>query len=281
MMYSNFFNLHFIATKFKPLWQLLILPMLFLLSCQSENSKESDSTTSLPEQTNSDQEIGVYELRTYYASEGNLENLLSRFRDHTLLLFEKHGMKNIAYWVPTQNDENTLIYMLGHQSREALEASFSSFREDVEWLEVKEASEVDGSLVDSIHNTFLNPTRFSTTLEIKDEAPRVFELRTYYTNAGKLENLHLRFQDHTMKIFEKHEMTNVVYFNLERDQQGADNTLVYIISHRNEEAAKKNWQAFIGDPEWTSAYQNSITDGNLVESLTSEFMTSTDFSPLK
>ena len=108
MMYSNFFNLHFFATRFDSLRQLivLILPVLFLLSCQSENSNESDTKSSLPEEINSDQEIGVYELRTYYASEGNLENLLSRFRDHTLLLFEKHEMKNIAYWVPTQNNES-------------------------------------------------------------------------------------------------------------------------------------------------------------------------------
>jgi hypothetical protein len=42
----------------------------------------------------------VYELRVYHANEGKLDDLLKRFREHTTRLFEKHGMKNVAYWKP-------------------------------------------------------------------------------------------------------------------------------------------------------------------------------------
>src|SRR3977135_1000523 len=72
----------------------------------------------------------VYELRVYHAYEGKLEDLLRRFREHTVKLFEKHGMKNVAYWTPLDEPakSNTLIYILQHASREASEASWKAFR---------------------------------------------------------------------------------------------------------------------------------------------------------
>ena len=47
-----------------------------------------------------------------------------------------------------------------------------------------------------------------------DAAPagRVFEIRTYHTFPGRLDALHKRFREHTMKMFEKHGMTNVAYW---------------------------------------------------------------------
>ena len=61
----------------------------------------------------------VFEIRTYTTLEGKLPDLLKRFRDHTVKLFEKHGMVNIAYWVPQDEprSKNTLIYVLAHRSR--------------------------------------------------------------------------------------------------------------------------------------------------------------------
>jgi len=262
---------------------IFLLPLIWLIAgCQSNKDKESATESITPDETVvSVKNEGIYELRTYYASEGNLENLLNRFRDHTVDLFEKHTMKNIGYWVPVENNENVLIYLLGFESPEHREVSWASFREDSEWMEAKKASEVNGTLVDSVRNIFLKSARLSPYLEIIENGPRVFELRTYYTYKGKLENLHERFQNHTMKIFENHDMTNIVYFNLDRGQKGAENTLIYFLSHSSREAADKSWEAFLEDPEWISAYENSIKDGNLVDSLTSVFLNPTDFSPLK
>ena len=61
------------------------------------------------------------ELRVYNANEGKLDDLLKRFREHTMRLFEKHGMKNVAYWIPLDDPlkGKTLIYILAHLSREA------------------------------------------------------------------------------------------------------------------------------------------------------------------
>lgn len=105
----------------------------------------------------------VYELRTYTTYEGKLPNLLARFRDHTTKLFEKHGMKNIGYWVPTDEprSRNTLIYLLEHKSREAAKKSWDAFRVDPEWIKVRDASEVNGKINEKVESVYLEATDFS------------------------------------------------------------------------------------------------------------------------
>lgn len=91
----------------------------------------------------------VYELRTYTAVAGRLPALHARFRDHTMRLFEKHGMRNVAYWTPTDSArrDNTLIYVLSHASREAADASWRAFAADTAWIRVRNASEADGPIL--------------------------------------------------------------------------------------------------------------------------------------
>ena len=110
----------------------------------------------------------VFELRTYTASPGNLENLLARFRDHTLKLFEKHGLTSFGYWTPTDPKNGAgekLIYLLVHQSPEAAAADFKAFRADPDWIAAKSASEqkAGGSLTvqDGVKSEFLAPTDYS------------------------------------------------------------------------------------------------------------------------
>src|SRR5436309_15468687 len=89
-----------------------------------------------------------YELRTYFAAPGKLEPLLARFRDHTMKLFEKHGITNIGYWAPADNKENKLIYMISFPSREARDLAFREFGADPEWQRVYKESEANGKLVE-------------------------------------------------------------------------------------------------------------------------------------
>lgn len=105
----------------------------------------------------------VFELRTYTTYEGKLPNLLARFRDHTTQLFEKHGMKNIGYWVPTDEprSKNTLIYMLEHKSREAAKKSWDGFRNDPEWIKVRDASEANGKINEKVESVYMEATDFS------------------------------------------------------------------------------------------------------------------------
>lgn len=108
----------------------------------------------------------VYELRVYHAAEGKLDALLARFRDHTMKLFEKHNIKNVAYWLPTDDPlkGHTLVYMLAHPSREAATANWKSFQDDPDWQAVKSQSEANGKLVDKVESTFLSLTDFSPAL---------------------------------------------------------------------------------------------------------------------
>ena len=105
----------------------------------------------------------VYELRIYHAAPGKLDELLARFRDHTMKLFEHHGMKNVAYWTPVDEPQksNTLIYILQHPSRAASEANWKSFQDDPEWKSVKAKSEENGKLVEKVDSTFMSLTNFS------------------------------------------------------------------------------------------------------------------------
>lgn len=108
----------------------------------------------------------VYELRIYHAAPGKLEQLLARFRDHTIKLFERHGMKNVAYWTPVDEPQksDTLIYILQHPSRAAAEANWKAFQDDPEWKSVKAKSEENGKLVEKVDSTFMSLTDFSPRL---------------------------------------------------------------------------------------------------------------------
>ena len=105
----------------------------------------------------------VFELRTYTASPGKLSDLEARFRNHTVGLFEKHGMTNVGYWVPTDEplSENTLIYVLEHESRDAAQASWDAFRADPEWVEARAESERNGRLAANVEAVFMKATDYS------------------------------------------------------------------------------------------------------------------------
>jgi hypothetical protein len=109
---------------------------------------------------------------------------------------------------------------------------------------------------------------------------RVFEMRTYTCNEGKLPDLLARFRNHTVQIFEKHGMTSVGYW-VPQDAPGSHNTLIYILAHPSREAAKKNWAAFQNDPEWQKVQKESEANGKIVNNVVSVFMEATDFSAIK
>ena len=105
----------------------------------------------------------VFEIRTYTAAEGKLDALHARFRDHTLALFEKHGMTSVGYFKPQDAPlkPNTLIYILAHSSREAAAKNWEAFKNDPEWQKVKAASETQGPLTSKIESVFADPTDYS------------------------------------------------------------------------------------------------------------------------
>ena len=109
---------------------------------------------------------GIFELRVYHAAPGKLGELEARFREHTIRIFDRHGMKSVAYWTPLDEPEksNTLIYILQHPSREAAAANWKSFGDDPEWKTVRDKSEANGKLVEKVDSTFMALTDFSPRL---------------------------------------------------------------------------------------------------------------------
>ena len=103
----------------------------------------------------------VFEMRTYYASEGKIDALNKRFREHTLELFAKHGMTNIGYWQPVEQ-KDTLVYIVAHADMEARDKAWAAFRADPVWIEAKKASEADGiPLAKKVDTVILKPTDYS------------------------------------------------------------------------------------------------------------------------
>jgi hypothetical protein len=111
-------------------------------------------------------------------------------------------------------------------------------------------------------------------------ANRVFEIRTYTAPEGKLDALHARFRDHTLRIFQKHGMTNIIYLK-PLDAPQSQNTLTYILAHQSREAAKQSWAAFAADPEWKKVSAESQVNGRIVEKVESVFAEPADYSPIK
>lgn len=105
----------------------------------------------------------VYELRIYTATPGNLDNLQARFRDHTIRIFNNHGMKIVGFWTPTSEEEadDTLIYVLEHASQEAANASWQAFGQDPEWKSVSDASNANGPILAGVERRYMKATDYS------------------------------------------------------------------------------------------------------------------------
>jgi hypothetical protein len=228
----------------------------------------------------------LFELRVYYAAEGKLEALHERFRQHTCRLFEKHGMENIGYWTPIENPESKLIYILAFPDQAARKASWQSFMADPEWQTAYRASEQQGKLVDRFESALFKATDYSPAIRPVSEGNRVFEMRIYKATSGNFANLHARFRDHTLRLFEKHGMTNVGYWTPVEDQKGWGDRFFYLLSHSSIDSAKASFDAFRNDPQWQSARQQSEekAGGSLTEAqhgVLSEFILATDYSPIR
>jgi hypothetical protein len=227
----------------------------------------------------------VYELRTYTAMPGKIENVISRFRDNTVRIFDRFGMVSIGYWIPMDPENGAgekIVYLLEHKSREAADASWKAFGADPEWQTVSKASEANGKIVSKVDRIFLALTDYSPVPGPSVGAtPRVFELRTYTTPEGKLDALDARFRGGETALFAKSGMKGVAYFHPTDAAKGAANTLIYLLVHPSHEAAVASWAKFRADPEWVKMKDVSEKDGKLTTETKSMFLAPLDFSKIK
>jgi hypothetical protein len=206
-------------------------------------------------------------------------------------------MKSVGYWNPTDPKSNKFYYMLMFDNREAREKAWKAFKADPDWI--NDASKdfiVDGkNIAPESQVFFLHATDYSPAIEIKaGTKPRVFELRTYTTNDGRLQNLHDRFRVHTKSLFERHGMTNIGYWQMDSKQiknktqlppNEPGNTLIYLLAHDSADAKTASFKAFVSDPNWKLIVTDSEkrAGGSLTVKggVKSVMLNATDYSPLK
>lgn len=103
----------------------------------------------------------VYELRTYIAPPGRLDDIVNRFRTRTMDIFARHGIDVVGFWTVDEDGANELVYLLRFASAQAMEASWTAFRADPEWVETRKSTEADGPIVDKIISKTMTATEFS------------------------------------------------------------------------------------------------------------------------
>jgi len=118
------------------------------------------------------------------------------------------------------------------------------------------------------------------SITAETSAEKIYEIRTYTSAPGKLDELHARFRDHTSRLFAKHSMRVIGYW-VSVDNELSKTTLMYILEHANTEAAQSSWKAFGQDPEWQTIGETSNANGAILINIESSFMTATDYSPIR
>lgn len=121
----------------------------------------------------------------------------------------------------------------------------------------------------------------SVTASAADAPGKVFEMRTYYTAPGKMDDLHKRFREHTCELFKKHGMELVGFWEPVDEKSGKGEKMVYILAYPSREAAAASWKAFGADPVWQKAREASEKNGKIVTKVESVFLNSLDYSPIK
>ncbi|MBU6174284.1 MAG: NIPSNAP family protein [Planctomycetes bacterium] len=257
------------------------------------------------------QDNKVYELRTYTSEAGRQADTLKLISSEGVSFMKKHKIDLVGVWTPVDTADERVFMLVSHADKSSGTANWTAFQGDESWKAAVKKSEVDGKKpVKGIEQIFLTANDYSPKLEVKDIGNRIFELRTYIASPKNLAALNNRFRNHTLKLFTKHGMTNIVYWSvrdgeattcsqllqalspagnanakLDGDPAAAGNALVYFIAHASPEAAKASFGKFRDDADWQKALKESeanaggpLTAQGGVKSL---YLKPVAFSPLK
>lgn len=262
----------------------------------------------------------IYYLEVNRAIDGKIDLFLEKIRDQKLPQYKRLGAETIGVFVPADNPHNRVYVLRSHKSRKEADAFYSSVHymteDEKKVYDEFKAKHGEVQLPTAGVMLEMTATDFSPGNFKSEKDGRVFELRTYVATPGKLGDLHARFRDHTMKLFEKHGMTNIAYFQLNQPegydhsfqknngcmylsqaekgkvkagtafpQLDAANALVYLLAHKDQDAAKKSFDALRLDPDWVKVKDASEkkAGGSLTvkDGAISLFLKPVEISPLK
>ena len=252
----------------------------------------------------------LYELRSYVSEPGRQSDVLKLMADGSVPFMAKHSLTLVGAWTSIDPKDERVFMLISHKDKASCDTATAALQNDAGWKEVIQKSMVNGvKPVKSFERVFLSVNDYSPALDVKQIGGRVFELRTYIATKGNLPALNARFKNHTLGLFSKHGMTNILYCSaldgeqltsaklleavspmdnasadLDANLPAAGNSLVYIIAHASPEAAKASFAKFGGDEEWTKVRKASeaaaggpLTVKGGVKSL---FLKPTSFSPI-
>lgn len=237
----------------------------------------------------------VYWLAQYTARPGKAAAMNDWFREHDADLLARHGGEAIAYLVPADprpDNEGRLLAITKYRTSAALVKSRRSMTADPLWKKLVAKPNDADTLAATVDVRLGTPTDYSPAFTPgKADQPRVFELRSYTSpSPERLDMLHARFRTHTVKLFAKHGMQNLVYWRPVSGQPAQEDVLrrqlFYLLGHTSREAAAASFAAFRQDPDWLAAKKASEdkAGGSLTSpdnGVVSEFFVATDYSPLR
>lgn len=253
----------------------------------------------------------LYELRVYTPEQGRQADLLKLMENTGTKFLAKHKIELVGVWVPNDPTDARVVTLVRHADRKTCDAAWAAFGADPDWQAAYEASAVDGKKpTKSVTRVFLNTNDYTPKFAIESVGNRVFELRTYITTPNNLPALNNRFRNHTIELFKKHGMNNVIYWSIANgeamkarelleavspvgqskaeigdDLPAAGNSLVYFLTHASPDAQKASFGTFRDDPLWNQARMDSekAAGGSLTAGagVKSWFLKPTSFSPLK
>lgn len=257
------------------------------------------------------QDSQVYELRTYTSEPGRQADTLKLMSYEGLPYMKKHKIDLVGVWTPIEVADERVFMLVRHKDKPTSEAAWSAFQNDAGWKEAVEKSQIDGKKpVAGIERVFLTTNAYSPVLNVEKVGNRIFELRTYITTPNNLPNLNARFQNHTLELFKKHGMTNIVYWSVRKGEAtncgdllkalsplgksnasvdaslpAAGNALVYFLAHASPDAAKESFGKFREDSNWQKALKESeaAAGGPLTvkDGVKSLYLKPVAFSPLQ
>ncbi len=253
----------------------------------------------------------LYELRVYTPEQGRQADLLKLMENTGTKFLAKHKIELVGVWVPNDPTDARVVTLVRHADRKTCDAAWAAFGADPDWQAAYEASAVDGKKpTKSVTRIFLNTNDYTPKFAIESVGNRVFELRTYITTPNNLAALNNRFRNHTIELFKKHGMNNVIYWSIANgeamkarelleavspvgqskaeigdDLPAAGNSLVYFLTHASPDAQKASFGTFRDDPLWNQARIDSekAAGGSLTAGagVKSWFLKPSSFSPLK
>jgi hypothetical protein len=228
----------------------------------------------------------VYELRVYKVNPGKLPALKEVYNEAVGKFMKKYDIELLGAWTPADEKDERLFALLVHKDMDSADKNYKAFLADADFRKIIGEKSKDGPVASGMTRFFLNATDYSPAIKAANVGNRIFELRTYITTPNNLEHLNARFRDHTCKLFEKYGMTNVAYFNFDKDAKttvgellkgcaapGKDTcevkpdaeakpvALVYFITHKDADAMKSSFGKFGQDPGWTKARKESEVKG--------------------